>query len=158
MAVDMFLKIDGVEGESRDETHQKEIDILSWSWGVNQSTAASGAGGASAGKVSVHDFSFVHHVDKASPKLMSAACTGRHFPEATLAVRSSAPDFEQVTAQAAARKDFLIVKMTDVLVTSVSPGGSSGRDDSVMEAVSLTFSKMELQYTANDQVVVGSTC
>jgi type VI secretion system secreted protein Hcp len=46
MAVDMFMKIDGVTGESRDKTHGKEIDVLAWSWGMSQSGTARIGGGA----------------------------------------------------------------------------------------------------------------
>ena len=84
MAVDYILKIDGVDGESTDGKHAKEIDVESWSWGATQTgaSASRGAGGG-AGKVSMQDFhvtkkadqvstqsiSFTQKVDKSTPKL-----------------------------------------------------------------------------------------
>ena len=52
MAVDMFIKIDTIDGESLDDTHAKEIDVLSWSWGATQSGTTHMGGGSGSGKVS----------------------------------------------------------------------------------------------------------
>ena len=84
MAVDAFLKLDGVKGESVSKGHQGEIDVLSWAWGLSQSgTTHSGTGGG-AGKVNVQDISFTHYVDAATPNLIQACCTGKHFASAVL--------------------------------------------------------------------------
>ena len=89
MPADMFLKIDDIEGESVDDVHAGEIDVISWGWGMSQSgTTHSGPGGGS-GKVSVQDFSFIHYVDKASAILMKMCCNGKHFEEAKLVVRKA---------------------------------------------------------------------
>ena len=69
MAVDMFIKIDGIKGESADDKHKEEIDVLSWSWGMSQSGSAHMGGGAGAGKVNVNDLSFTKYIDVASPDL-----------------------------------------------------------------------------------------
>ena len=74
MAVDYFLKLKGIEGESTDEKHKNEIDVQSWSWGETQSGSAASGGGSGAGKVAMQDFNFVMKVNKASPKL------SRHAP------------------------------------------------------------------------------
>lgn len=52
MALDMFIKIDGIKGESTDDKHKDEIDVLSWSWGMSQSGTVHTTGGSGAGKVS----------------------------------------------------------------------------------------------------------
>ncbi len=70
MAVDMFLKLDGVNGESKDKTHIKDIDVLSWSWGMSNSGSAHVGGGAGSGKVNVQDVSVTKYIDSSSPKLM----------------------------------------------------------------------------------------
>ena len=67
MAVDMFIKIDGIKGESADDKHKEEIDVLSWSWGMSQSGSAHMGGGAGAGKVNVNDLSFTKYIDVAGP-------------------------------------------------------------------------------------------
>lgn len=80
MAVDMFIKIEGIDGESQDEAHAGEIDVLSWQWGaVNKGSAALG-GGLGSGKVEVQDLHFTHFIDKASPLLFCAAATASTFP------------------------------------------------------------------------------
>ena len=84
MAVDMFLKIPGIDGESADQSHRGEIDILSWSWGMSQSgTTHLGSGGGS-GKVSVQDITLTKYVDAASPALLLGCCKGTHLDEAVL--------------------------------------------------------------------------
>ncbi|HDS5282244.1 TPA: type VI secretion system receptor/chaperone Hcp, partial [Escherichia coli] len=55
MAVDMFIKIGDVKGESKDKTHAEEIDVLAWSWGMSQSGSMHMGGGGGAGKVNVQD-------------------------------------------------------------------------------------------------------
>ncbi|HYZ71955.1 MAG TPA: type VI secretion system tube protein Hcp, partial [Chthoniobacterales bacterium] len=69
MAVDMFLKINGVDGESKDKAHSKQIDVLAWSWGLSNTGSAHVGGGAGSGKVNVQDISITKWVDSASPKL-----------------------------------------------------------------------------------------
>lgn len=137
-AVDMFLKIEGVDGESKDSKHKGEIDIESWSWGATQSGAASGGGGG-AGKVSFQDFHFTKSIDKSSPKLLESLATGTHLKEAKLVLRS--PGGSQT--------EYLVITFSDVMVTSYSTGGSSG-DDRPMEEVSLNFAKISMSYVEDD--------
>ena len=84
-AVDYFLKIDGIEGESQDHKHKNEIDVESWSWGETNSGTHAGGGGGGAGKVQMQDFHFVMKVNKATPKLMLAA------PPASISRRPCSP-------------------------------------------------------------------
>src|SRR3990172_6782436 len=104
-AVDMFLKIDGVEGESTDKVHGKEIDVLSWSWGASQSGSMA-MGGAGAGKVSMQDFTFTKSLDKSSQKLFEAIATGKHLKEAKLVLRGSSS------------MEYLVITFSDVLISS----------------------------------------
>src|ERR1700737_1754101 len=137
MAVDIFLKINGVDGESKDKSHPMEIDILAWSWGCSNSGAAHVGGGAGAGKVNVQDVSVTKWVDSSSPPLLLASCNGDHYDEATLTIRK---------AGGSSPVEYLKVKLTEVFVTSLSTGGSGG-EDRLTENVSLNFSKFELLYT-----------
>src|SRR5712692_7947485 len=89
MAVDMFLKLDDLKGESIDAKHKDAIDILSWSWGMSQSGTTHSGGGGGAGKVSVSDISITKHVDRATPSLMLSCCNGKHFKQAVLTVRKA---------------------------------------------------------------------
>ncbi len=136
MAVDMFIKIGDIKGEARDDTHRDEIDVLSWSWGLNQSGTMHISGGGGAGKVNVQDLSFTKYVDKSSTNLMLACCNGKHYPEALLTVRKAGEN----------PVEYIKVMMTDVLITGVSTGGSGG-EDQITENVSLNFAKVKVEYT-----------
>jgi type VI secretion system secreted protein Hcp len=140
MAVDMFLKLDGVNGESKDKTHKQEIDVLSWSWGMSNSGSAHMGGGAGSGKVNVRDISVTKYVDSSSPKIMLSCCDGKHFAKATLTVRK---------AGGASPVEYVVIKMEEVLISSVTTGGSGGVDR-LTENVSLNFAKVSLDYTPQD--------
>jgi type VI secretion system secreted protein Hcp len=134
-AVDYFLKVDGIPGESRDSKHAGEIDVLSFSWGVSQTGTSAGGGGGGAGKASFQDISFMASMNKASPKLFEACASGKHIKEAVLtAVKADKKD----------RQEYLIIKMTDVLVSSYQTGGSSG--DVPIDQFSLNYAKIEIEY------------
>jgi type VI secretion system secreted protein Hcp len=135
MASDIFAKIGDIKGESLDSKHKDEVEILSWSWGVQQSGTMAHGGGGGEGKASFNDFNFTHHVDKASPVLLKACATGEHIKEATITVRKAGKG----------QQEFLIIKMNDILITSVNPSGS-GDSAATAEAVSLQCSKVDLEY------------
>ena len=135
MAVSIFARIGAIKGESRDAKHKDEIEVLSWSWGVSQSGPAGHPGGGGVGKATFHDVTFTHHIDKASPLLMKACATGQHIADATITVRKAG----------ASQQEYLIIKMTDVRVMSVSMSASA-EEDTTMEAVVLTFVKVDLEY------------
>jgi type VI secretion system secreted protein Hcp len=133
MATDVFMKIGTYKGESLDAKHKGEIDVLGWSWGIHQDAMVAG-GGLSAGKASFQDLSFSHNIDAASPNLMMACVNGEHIKEATLTARKAGK-----TAQ-----EFLIIKMTDVLITNVAPSGDGSAH--TQEQVSMKFGKVALEY------------
>ncbi len=145
-AVDYFLKLDGVEGESTDDKHKNEIDLESWSWGETQSGSFATGGGGGAGKVSMQDFHFVMKLNKASPKLMLMCATGDHIKEAKLTCRKAG----------GSQQEYLTVKFTDLLVSSYQTGGSHG-DVVPMDQISLNFAKIEYEYKTQDaKGAVGS--
>lgn len=146
MAVDMFMKIDTVDGESRDSKHKKDIDVLAWSWGASNSGSAHTGGGAGSGKVNVQDLSFTKWVDSASPKLLLACCDGKHFKDATLVVRKAGDK----------PVEYLKIKMEEVLITSVSTGGSGG-EDRLTENVSLNFATVSVDYVPQDEKGAAGT-
>jgi type VI secretion system secreted protein Hcp len=140
MAVDIFAKIGDIKGESMDDKHKNEVEVLSWSWGVSQSGSMAYGGGGGEGKASFHDFNFTHHVDKASPVLMAACATGLHIKEATITVRKAGKG----------QQEYLIFKMNDVLITSVNPSGT-GDGAGTAESVAMQFSKVDLEYKPQKQ-------
>jgi len=136
MAVDMFLKLEGCDGESADDSHTDEIDVLAFSWGMTQSGSSHVAGGGGSGKVNVQDMSVTKYLDKATTVLMQKCCTGKHFPSAILTCRKAGDT----------PVEYLKVTMTDVLVSSVSEGGSGGEDRQT-ENITLNFAKVAVEYT-----------
>ena len=135
MATSVFARIGTIKGESQDARHKDEIDVLSWAWGVSQSGTAGHGTGGGVGRASFHDFNFAHHVDRASPLLMKACATGQHISDATITVRRAGKG----------QHEYLILKMTDILVTSVSTSVRA-EDGSPIEDVVLAFAKVDLEY------------
>lgn len=135
-AVDMFMKIEGVPGESKDDAHSDEIDVLSWSWGMSQSGSFHTGGGGGSGKVNVQDLSFTKNMGKASPSIMQFCCEGEHLSEAKLTFCRATSTPEEHC--------YLEIKLTNVMITSVSYGGSSGEEPT--ENVTLNFAKVKMEY------------
>lgn len=136
MAMDMFLKLDDVKGESTDSKHKDEVDVLSWSWGMSQSGTTHMGGGGGSGKVAVQDISVTKHVDKGSPVLALACMTGKHFKQGLLTIRKAGDK----------PLEYLKIKMDEVIITSISHGGSGG-EDRLTETISLNFAKVGFVYT-----------
>ena len=134
-AINMFLDITGIPGESTDPTHTGQVDVLAWSWGMSNPGVAGGAGGG-ASKANFQDLSLTKYVDKASPLLMLHCANGAHISKATLYVSKSG----------ATNSEYIKIILTDILVTSVSTGGSGG-EDKLTENISLNFSKVEYDYS-----------
>jgi type VI secretion system secreted protein Hcp len=135
-AVDYFLKIDGIDGESTDARHKGEIEIESWSWGVTQST--SGAGGSRAGKPCTAPMSFSKPVDKATPLLMANAVSGMVIPRAILIGRKAGEG----------QQDYLKYELKNVMVTSYQTGGSSSSVP--VDQFSLNFASLTVEYKPQD--------
>jgi type VI secretion system secreted protein Hcp len=135
-AVDYFLKIEGIQGESASQKHKGEIEILSWSWGESQTGGFSSSGGAGAGKVQVGPFHFAAHSSLASPKLFLACASGQHFQKAVLTATRQAKGKAQ---------DYLVWTLTDVLVTSFQTGADNP-DALPVDGFDLDFGKIEVDY------------
>jgi type VI secretion system secreted protein Hcp len=135
MAQDMFLKIEGVEGEARDEKHKGEIDVKSFSWGATQSGSMHQGGGGGSGKVSVQDLHITKPLDKSSPELALRCCTGKHFPTAELVVRKAGDE----------PLEYYKIKMADVLISSYNIG-ATGDSERLYDTMTLNFSKIDIEY------------
>ncbi|MCV0396007.1 MAG: type VI secretion system tube protein Hcp [Rhizobiaceae bacterium] len=139
---DYFLKIDGVEGESKDQKLPGQLEIESWSWGeTNAGSFVQGTGGGK-GKVAMQDFHFTVRRSKASPVLFMFCATGKHIPTAKLSLRRAGGDtapevYEEWT-------------FTDCLISSYQTGGSGG-DVLPMDQVSFNFAKVEFGHKAQKE-------
>ena len=136
-AIDYFLKLDGISGESKDSKHKGEIDVLSFSFGETQSGSSGSGGGGGAGKVQMSDFSFTARTNKASPQLFLHCAQGKHIKQAILTVRKAG----------GSQQEYLIIKLNDVLVSSYALGGSEGgADGDPQDVFSLNFVKLSYDY------------
>jgi len=137
MTQDIFLKIEGITGESNDDKHKNEIEVSDWKWSVEQSSSMHSGSGGGSGKATVSDLLFWHKMDRASPNLMKYCLTGKHIGEATLVTRKSGGN----------PLEYFKLTMTDVIVTKVSPRSN---EDGVFEHVGLSFSQVKQEYTVQN--------
>lgn len=135
MAVDMYLRIDNLEGESEDAKHKAEIQIESWAWEANQTGTSDSGGGSGTGRVEIQDIMIVKKVDKASPLLYKFCCNGAHLGSADLTVRKAGGD----------ALEYLIIHLEDLMVTSYEAG--EVKNDQIMETVRFNFTRAAITYT-----------
>jgi len=137
MAIDMFLKIDTIKGETTDKAFAKSaaIDVLAWGWGVSNSGTTHMGGGGGSGKSNFQDLSVTKYVDSSSHALLGACATGEHFKTASLHVRKAGK----------VQVEYITIEMKEVMVTSVSTGGSGG-EDRLTENLSLNFAEVKFTY------------
>ncbi|MCK2056119.1 type VI secretion system tube protein Hcp [Methylobacterium sp. 37f] len=140
MAVDIFLILDGIEGEAQDKTHENKIDVLAWSWGAAQSGTTHMGSGSGAGKVAVQDISVTKYIDKSSPTLFKFCCTGKHIGKGKLVVRKAGEN----------PLEYLTIEINEIIVSHVSMGGSGG-EDRLTENVTLNFRDFKLVYTMQEK-------
>ena len=130
MAVDMFLKLDGIDGESKDHKHKDEIEVFSWSWGISVPTA----GGTQTGRATPKELTVLKPIDKSSPVLMKTACEGHHISGGTLTLVNKETQLE-----------YLKIKLTDILISGYQIGGGSAGGAVPMDQVSFNFSSINVQ-------------
>jgi type VI secretion system secreted protein Hcp len=131
VASDVFLKVDGIKGESTDAYHKDEIELVGWSWGASEVFIVSGGGGTVGGKPKFTDLVVTKHVDKASPKLLRACLKVTHISEVVLTQRKAG----------AGKLNFLVITLKDALVTSLNDAESEGASRP-METVQFNFAKV----------------
>jgi len=146
MAIDAFFKIDDLKGDSVDDKHKDEIEVLSWSWGMSQLGSTHSAQGGGSGKVSVQDLSFVKRIDASSPNLIQFCCLGSHMKTALLTVRK---------AGTKGPVEYLKIKLEELIVSNYSTGGSGEGGEIIHENVTLNFAKFEVTYTPQDTGGLG---
>jgi type VI secretion system secreted protein Hcp len=151
MAVDMFITIGDIKGESIDDKHKDQIEVLSWSWGMTQTGTSHAGQGGGIGKVDVQNLVFTKYIDRASPALIKWCCKGTHFDKAILTVRKAGGD----------ALEYLKIELFNGLISQISVGGAGGAER-LTENIGLNFAAFKYAYTpqtskgAGDAVVPAS--
>ena len=136
MAVDSFLKIDGIKGESTDDKHKNWIEISSFSSGISQPTSAtaSSAGGATTERCYHQDFSITKEMDIASPDIALFCCNGKHVKEVIV----------ELCRAGEKKLPYMKYTMNNVVISSYSPAGGGGLPN---ESVTYNYGKIKWEYT-----------
>lgn len=135
--IDLFLKLDGIVGESTDRDHRGEIDVAAFSWAEHLALAGGTGGGAGTGKAEFGDLQVIARTSVASPVLMLACASGRHLRTARLAGRRNGEG----------QRDHLVLTLTDVVVTTYRVGADESGDHTLpTDQLSLTFKSLEYTY------------
>ena len=144
MAVDMFLKLDGIKGESKDDKHKDEIHIENFNRTMNQEGSRdqiTGQVGHGRGKVVVHDICVTKFVEKSTPDLMYACVSGKHILNGLISVRKAGEK----------PLDYLKIKLVDIMITSVEEAGNEDEGDLMAETVTLSFNQFTVDYQEQDK-------
>src|SRR5262245_18861538 len=136
MAVDAFLNLEGIKGETHDHKHKDAIEIMSFSWGASQTGSFQTGTGGGAGKVHFNDMSFSTHVSKASPLLALHCATGTHIKKGMLVVRKAGKD----------QQEYYKITLSDIIVTSYQSGDSGHGGDTPSDTFSLNFANIKFEY------------
>ncbi len=136
MPTNMHLKIDSIPGESRKKNHTDQIEILSWSFGMDQSAASGMGHGSGAGRVNVHDAVFTKYLCKADSALMKHCCNGKHIPEVTLYAEKAGGE-DPV--------EYVKFVFKQVLVSNHTISGAE-QGDQVLAQVALNFAEYVFTY------------
>lgn len=135
MKIELFLKLEGIDGESTDDRHRNEIELLSYNWGESQQLIQSG-GGSGAGKVQMQDLHCSLRSCVASPRLLLAVATGKRIKRAILSVRRGGK----------APLDFMQWTLGDVAVSAYHTAAEQGSGLPPTDQVSLHFNTITLEY------------
>lgn len=139
MAIDAYLQIEGIKGESQDDKHRDWIEVTGVHWSVSQprSSTASTSGGHTAGRADITDILFSKLADLSSPLLFQTSAMGKTIPKAK---------FEVFRADGnGTRVKYFEIQLENVVISQVTPSITGG--GIMTESVSLKFSKIKLQYT-----------
>ncbi|MDR5817922.1 MULTISPECIES: type VI secretion system tube protein Hcp [unclassified Caballeronia] len=142
MSGDIFVDIDGIDGESPDAMHPRAIQASSWNWDIRQNAANTSGSGGGASKATVGDLTFIHQIDRASPNLAVYCFNGTRIRQVKLTLRKAGGvPFE-----------YFRITLGDVVITHVSPAGGGSM---AIETVSLSFTTMKQEYFP--QSITGGT-
>jgi type VI secretion system secreted protein Hcp len=140
MAIDAYLKIDGIPGESLDAEFKDWIELEDFNVGASQSASAVAISlrGAASGRASLSDFHIRKLVDRATPKLHEACCSGKHFAKMVICVNRAGDE----------RVKYLEITLEDVIVSSVNLDGNGATTDGFpTQSITLNYARITMIYT-----------
>jgi len=141
MALEFYLKLDGIPGESTDSKHKEWIEVVSFSHGVEQEgSSRSGGGESTVGRAHFSDFCVVKRLDKSSPKLALTCASGAHVASAKMELCQSTKD----------KHPYMKYELTDVVISAVKPSGQNTSNTLPLEEVTMRYSKIQWEYTPMD--------
>lgn len=139
-ATNVFLKVGDIEGEATDPEHSNEIDVLSWSWRIenkhkpsNRLTSSRTTPNNGANEMNVV---IQKYIDKATTPLMLKCAKGDHIEEAVLTVRKASATGEPL--------HYMFINMKDVQVTGYSVSADGGERPT--ENIALSFTNVDVIY------------
>lgn len=147
MAIDTYLQIGDIKGESADDKHRGWIEISHVSWNVNQprAMAVSTAGGHTSGRAELSEISFTKLADLSSPILQQTCAMGKTIPKAK---------FEFMRADGNGMPiNYYTVELENVMISNVAP--NSGDGGTLTEQVHLAYSRIKWTYT--QQKIAGGS-
>ncbi len=150
----MFLKLDGATGESDDDAHKDEIEVVSWKWGLEAPKSVSGGAGGHGGATTMTDMLIVKRADKATTALMSFLRANKIVGRALLTVRKAGPDSAPLEYMTVSLEK---VRIASISVTADEPTG--GGPPQVLEHVALSFGRVTVNYKSQSKSGSGAgTC
>jgi len=138
VTIDCYLKIDGIDGESKHKGAEGQIEVHSWAWDAQNASNPGVGGGSGVGKAHPGFFTFSHLYDKASPTLAKSCASGKHIATAKLTASKAGEG----------QKEFLTVTMKQVTVSNVTLRGDTGGE--LQESVNLAYADIEFEYKPQD--------
>jgi type VI secretion system secreted protein Hcp len=140
MAIALFLKVEGADGESANAKHKNWIDVESFHWGADQPSSMHVGGGGGAGKVSFQDLTCNANVDKSYPTMLVFCASGKHVSKVQIAGAKAGGD----------EVEYFKITLEDVLVTNVGVSGANGAQVSVNYSFQAAKVKSEYSVQTKD--------
>jgi type VI secretion system secreted protein Hcp len=149
MAMEIFLQLAGITGESQKTGAVGQIEVFSFSNGASNHGSSGAGTGSGAGKVSLSEISIMKQLDSSTPNLFLACCQGTHIATGTMIVRESTGGTNpQIYYQ---------YDLTEVFINSIQWSGSEGGSGKPSESVSMSFKSIQITYTPqNEDGTLGS--
>ncbi|MDE1189175.1 type VI secretion system tube protein Hcp [Erwiniaceae bacterium L1_54_6] len=135
MAIDTFLKVEGVTGESNDSNHKNWTDVLSFTWGASQQGNMAVGGGGGSGKVNYRDLQIQALIDKSTPSILKFCSSGKHVNKVEISICKAG----------GSQVEYSRIVLEEVLVTLVEFAGV-GHTDTIVVNYRFQAAKVTLHY------------